>query len=146
MDSWERFEETQLPSQAQFYILLNDKHITQGTIQTSKESVGNFRAGDPGRLPRSLSENGQAGSSTLLYIAGPDLGYNAQKTDVDMHLFIEQGTHGGISTVSKQYAKANNPCVKDYNPNNPNNNIQYLDANNHYSCVMCKPLPKGKFA
>lgn len=59
MDSWERFEETQLPSQAQFYSLLNDKHITQGTIQTCKESVENFQAGDPGGLPRSLSENGR---------------------------------------------------------------------------------------
>ena len=67
-------------------------------------------------------------------------------TDVDMHLFIEQGTCGGISVVSKQYAKANNPCVKDYDPNNPNNYIQYLDAHNHYSCAMCKPLLKGKFA
>ena len=129
MDSWERFEETQLPSQAQFYGLLNDKHITQGTIQTCKESVENYRAGDPGRLPQSLSENGrlliglhflkiqnpiletvQAGSSTLLYIARPVLEHNAKKgrskleqlTDVDMHLFIEQGTHGGISIVSKQ--------------------------------------------
>lgn len=43
MDSWERFEETQLPSQAQFYSLLNDKHITQGTIQTCKESVETFK-------------------------------------------------------------------------------------------------------
>lgn len=59
MDSWERFEETQLPSQAQFYSLLNDKHITQGTIQMFKESVENFQAGDPGGLPRSLSENGR---------------------------------------------------------------------------------------
>ena len=67
-------------------------------------------------------------------------------TDVDMHLFIEQGTRGGISMVSKQYAKANNLCVKDYDPNNPNNYIQYLDVNSHYSCAMCKPLPKGKFA
>ena len=59
MDSWERFEETQLPSQAQFYSLLNDKHITQGTIQTCKESVENFQAGDPGGLPRSLSDYGR---------------------------------------------------------------------------------------
>lgn len=64
-------------------------------------------------------------------------------TDVDMHLFIEQGTRGGISMVSKQYAKANNLYVKDYDPNNY---IQYFDVNSHYSCAMCKPLPKGKFA
>ena len=33
-------------------------------------------------------------------------------TNVDMHLFIERGTRGGISMVSKCYAKANNPYVK----------------------------------
>ena len=34
-------------------------------------------------------------------------------TDVDVHLFIEQGTRGGISMVSKRFAKANNAYVKD---------------------------------
>jgi len=67
-------------------------------------------------------------------------------TDVDVHLFIDQGTRGGISMVSKRFAKANNPYVKDYNPNKPNNCISYLDANNLYCCAMCKPLPKGNFA
>ena len=48
--------------------------------------------------------------------------------------------------VCKRYAKANNPHVKDYGPNKPNNYIQYLDANNLYDCAMTKPLPKRKFA
>lgn len=52
-------------------------------------------------------------------------------TDVDVHLFIEQGTRGGISMVSKRFAKANNAYVKDYDPNKPNNYISYLDANNY---------------
>ena len=48
----------------------------------------------------------------------------------------EQGTRGGISMVSKLFAKANNPCVKDYDPNKPNNYILYLDANNLYCWAM----------
>ena len=51
-------------------------------------------------------------------------------TDMDMHLFIEWGMSGGISMVSKRYAKANNPMVEGYNPAKPRNYITYLDANN----------------
>ena len=55
-------------------------------------------------------------------------------TDLDMHLFIERGTRGGISMASKRYAKANNPLVKGYNPENPTSYIPYLDANKLYAC------------
>ena len=37
-------------------------------------------------------------------------------TDMDMHLMIERGMRGGISMVSKRYAKANNQLVQDYDP------------------------------
>ena len=53
-------------------------------------------------------------------------------TDLDMHLMIERGMRGGISMVSKGYAKANNPRVKDYDPAKLTNCITYLDANNLY--------------
>ena len=38
-------------------------------------------------------------------------------TDYDMHLLVEQGLKGGISMVSKRYAKANNPLLEDFDPN-----------------------------
>ena len=44
-------------------------------------------------------------------------------TDLDMHLFIERGMGGGISMVSKRFAKANNPLVEGYNPEKPTNYI-----------------------
>ena len=66
-------------------------------------------------------------------------------TDLEMHLFVERGMRGGISMVSKRYAKANNPQVADYDPSKPNKYIMYLDANNLYGWAMSKPLPKRDF-
>ena len=51
---------------------------------------------------------------------------------MDIHLFIEKGTRGGISMISKRYAKANNLYSADYNPEKENNSIMYYDANNLY--------------
>ena len=66
-------------------------------------------------------------------------------TDIDMHLFVERGIRGGISMVSKRYAKANNPQVPGYDPSKPNKHIMYLDANNLYGWAMSKPLPTRDF-
>ena len=48
---------------------------------------------------------------------------------------FEKGMRGGITHISKRYAKANNEYMKNYNPNKPISyffSIQYLDANNLY--------------
>jgi len=66
-------------------------------------------------------------------------------TDLDMHLFIEQGMRGGISMVGKRYTKANNPLVEGYNLAEPKNYITYLDAKKLYGWAMSLPLPKSGF-
>lgn len=66
-------------------------------------------------------------------------------SDLDIHLFIEKGMRGGISMVSKRHAKANNKYVADYNPDEEDNYIMYLDANNLYGHSMSQPLPYGDF-
>ena len=66
-------------------------------------------------------------------------------TDLEMYLFVGRGMWGGISMVSKRYAKANNPLVQDYDPSRPNKYIMYLDANNLYGWAMSKPLQKRDF-
>ena len=96
----------------------------------------------------------QYGSDPAHYYSSPGLswdallkktGINLELTDVDMYLFIERGTRGGISMVSKRYAKANSPYVKEHDPSKPTTYIQYLDANNLYGWAMSKALPKGGF-
>jgi len=44
-----------------------------------------------------------------------------------------------------RYAKANNPAAHDYDPEEPNSYIMYLDANNLYGWAMKQKLPVGSF-
>ena len=65
--------------------------------------------------------------------------------DYDMLMMVEKGIRGGVSMISTRYGKANNPYMKDYDPDQPNKFISYLDANNLYGWAMCKPLPTKGF-
>jgi hypothetical protein len=93
----------------------------------------------------------------LWYYSTPGLAWDAlflkteQKleliTDQDMYMMIEQGLRGGISMVSRRYAKANNPdmgagkwCAEKLK-----SFLLYLDANNLYGWAMMQYLPTGGF-
>ena len=52
---------------------------------------------------------------------------------------------GGISTINRKHAKANNPHMDDYNPDEKNSYILYLDANNLYGYARSNPLPVSSF-
>ena len=65
--------------------------------------------------------------------------------DYDMLMMFERGIRGGISHTSKRYAEANNKYMKDYNPGEESNYIQYLDANNLYGWAMTQSLPTHGF-
>ena len=47
--------------------------------------------------------------------------------DIDQYLFIEKGTRGGVSYITKRYAKVNNKYMRDYDSNKPSTFITYLD-------------------
>ena len=64
---------------------------------------------------------------------------------MDMYLFLEKGMLGGISTVSKRHAKANNPLLHGSSTDKENNYIMYYDANNLYGWAMSQPLPYSDF-
>ena len=90
------------------------------------------------------------------YFTAPGLAWDAclKKTgvklelfsDVDMLLMVERGIRGGISMISNRYGEANNKYMgKSLNKSKPSKYIQYLDANNLYSCAMSKKLPTHGF-
>lgn len=66
-------------------------------------------------------------------------------TDPEMYLFVEEGLRGGISQITHRYARANNPYVQGYTPEQPHNFIMYLDANNLYGWAMSQSLPVNNF-
>ena len=49
-----------------------------------------------------------------------------------MYTFIERSIQGGISQISKRFAKANNKYCPEYDPLKPIMHLIYLDANNLY--------------
>ena len=62
-----------------------------------------------------------------------------------MYTFIERSIRGGVSQISKRFAKANNRNCRDYDPLAPISHLIYLDANNLYGWAMSQPLPTGGF-
>ena len=62
-------------------------------------------------------------------------------TDVDMSLIVEKGIKGGICHAMHRYATANNKYMKDYNKDEEESFLEYLNAN-HY---QPEPLPVDVF-
>jgi hypothetical protein len=67
-------------------------------------------------------------------------------TDIDMVQLFENSIRGGLSQISKRYAKANNKYMPEtYNPKLKDEYLLYLDCNNLYGHSMTKKLPKKNF-
>ena len=153
MDSFERFGEIELPKKEKFYSSLSGKGITDEEYAHAKEVWETFRCQIRGNyhdlyvatdllLLADVFENFRKvcqekyGLDPAHYYSAPGFkswdallkktGVELELlTDLDMHLFIERGMRGGISMVSKRYAKANNPRVEGYNRAEPTNYITY---------------------
>ena len=67
-------------------------------------------------------------------------------SDVDMLLMIEKGIRGGVSMVSKRFARANNKYMDEkFDREKVSRYKQYLDANNLYGMAMSMKLPTHGF-
>ena len=171
IDSLDRFNETQLPPIDKFYSRLTDEKISQKDYEHAQKVWEAFNCRTLGEYHdlylktdiTLLADVFQTFRKTCMgayrldhlhYYTAPGLSWDSLLkyskvelellTDMDMHLFIEKGMRGGISMVSKRYAKANNPLT-DYDPKKENNYIMYYDANNLYGWAMSQPLPYSGF-
>ena len=172
MDSFEKFNKTELPTKEEFYSILNNEHISDDEYKHARIVWETFNLKNMGEyhnlylksdilLLADVFENFR---KTCLqyykldpchYFASPGLSWDAMlkmtniqlelMTDIDMFQFIEKGMRGGISYIANRYGKANNKYMKEYDEKAPSKYIMYLDANNLYGWAMSQYLPTGDF-
>ena len=167
MDSWEKFNETSLPSKEDFYSNLNMEDIDDIDYRHGNNVFKGFKLDNLGDYNDLYVQ-----SDTLLlaevfenfrdmcikeyeldpahFLSLPGLAWQAclkktnieleLLTDYDMLLMVEEGIRGGICHSIHRYAKANNKYIKNYNNNEESSYIQYLDANNLYGWAMSKKM------
>ena len=172
MDSFEKFNKTELPTKEEFYSILNNEHISHEDYCHAENMWNTFKLKTMGEyhdlylksdilLLADVFENFR---KTCLqyykldpchYFTSPGLSWDAMlkmtniqlelMTDIDMFQFIEKGMRGGISYIANRYGKANNKYMREYDEKAPSKYIMYLDANNLYGWAMSQYLPTGSF-
>ena len=172
VDKLERFDEPSLPPKEAFYSQLSREHVSVEDYQHAQnvwsklgcETLGDYHDIYLRTDVLLLADVFETFRDTSIkhysldpahYFSAPGMSWDALLkktkvqlellTDIDMHLFVEKGLRGGISMVSKRFAKANNPQCPDYDSTKPNKWIMYLDANNLYGWAMNQLLPVGGF-
>ena len=172
MDSFEKFNEKELPTKDQFHSILNDQHITDDEYNHAKEVWNTFMIRTLGDyhdlylisdvlLLTDIFENFRKTCMQYYkldpchYFTSPGLSWDAMlkmtniklelMTDIDMFQFIEKGVRGGVSYIANRYGNANNKYMKEYDEKAPSKYIMYLDANNLYGWAMNQYLPTGNF-
>ena len=173
VNSWDRFNETQLPPIDPFYSNLNMSSISEEDYQHAQrvwKEFGIHNLGDYHDLYLRtdvvlLANVYEAFRDTCLrhykldpahFYTSPGLAWRACLkhtgtkleilTDPDMLLMFEQGIRGGITQAFLKYASANNKYMGDgFDPKSESSYLQYLDANNLYGWAMSQPLPSGEF-
>ena len=168
MTDFEKLNVNKLPPKSKFYSRLNDSNITDEECEHAQNvwkefncktmrDYHNLYLKTDVLLLSDVMENyrnvciDNYKLDPLWYYTAPGLAYDAALkiskieleliTDPDMYLLVENSIRGGISTIMKRYAKANNPYANDFDPEKENTYIQYLDANNLYGWAMSQPLP-----
>ena len=170
MDSFEKFNKTELPIQEEFYSILNNEHITDKQYELAQNVWNTFKLKSMGEyhdlylqtdilLLVDVFENFRKTCIRYYkldpchYFTSAGLSWDAMlkmtdirlelMVDIDMFQFIEKGMRGGVSYIANRYGKANNKYMKEYDEKVPSKYIMYLD--NLYGWAMSQCLPTGSF-
>ena len=121
MDSFEKFNQTELPNKDQFYSILNYQHITDDEYDHAKKVWNTFMIKTMGEyhdlyLVSDVFENFRKTCMQYYkldpchYFTSPGLGWDAMlkmtniklelMTDINMFQFIEKGMRGGVSYMA----------------------------------------------
>ena len=172
MDSFQKFNDTQLPIKKDFFSILYNQHITHEQYNHAQTVWNTFDLKTMGDyhdlylksdtlLLADIFENFR---KTCLqyykldpchYFSSPGLSWDAMLkmtkikleliTDIDMYQFVEKGLRGGTSYIANRFSEANNKYMENFDENLPSKYIMYLDANNLYGWAMSQYLPTGNF-
>lgn len=172
MNTFDKFNLPSLPSMKDFHSQLSEKDITKKAYNHAHNVWQKFNIQNMGEyhdlyllsdvlILSDVCENfrntsiSNYGLDPFYYLTAPGLAWDAMLfktkieleliTDNDKYEFLEKGKRGGISTIIKRYAKANNKYMLLYNKEEASKYIMYLDANNLYGWAMCQSLPYSCF-
>ena len=168
MDTFERFQEPQLPPKDAFYCSLTTKEDISEIDYTHTQRVFNHfhmtYLGDYHNdmlLLANVFENFRdvclqhydldpahnytsPGLSEQSALQMMDVELNLL-TDIDQHLFIKESIRGGVAMINHRFARANSPGMENYDVSKLNNFIMYLGASNLYGGTMSQPPPTSNF-
>ena len=173
MNSFDKFDDEQLPSKKDFHSHLYEEDITDKDYKRANIIWKHFNIKNLGEyhdlylmtdvyLLTDVFENfrdmcmNYYGLDPAYYITLPNYSWNVflYKTGVkleqihikEMYEMLENGLRGGMTQCPHKLVEANNKYMKDdYDKTKPSSYISYLDANNLYGLAMCKKLPFSDF-
>jgi hypothetical protein len=172
MNGFDRLEETSLPPKSKFFSSLTNEDISDTDYKRAQNAWNNFGMKTMRDyhdlylktdvlLLADVIENfrkvcrANYGLDPMWYYTAPGLAWDAclKLTEVEldlisdpnMYLLVERGIRGGISTITKRHAIANNKYMTNYDPKKESKYLPYLDANNLYGWAMSQPLPIKDF-
>ena len=169
LNSFERFQEPQLPPKDTFYSSLTEEDISEIDYTHAQRVFNHFNITDLGDYHNFylltnvllLADVFKNFRDVCLQHYGFDPAHNYTSlglswqaalkmtdveldllTDIDQHLFIEEEIREGVAMISYRYTRTNAPGMENYDASKRNSYIMYLDASNLYGWAMSQPLPR----